>query len=99
MLAAVSGTKFSGVEIFIDLLTQKHRFELVSHTDRNAGEILDCITRNYQHGTVMECGSLELFNVLEKSPICKKKGGREEKKLDVQMSGLLGKDIYFFSSK
>ena len=29
------------VEIFIDLLTQKHRFELVSHTDRNAGEILD----------------------------------------------------------
>ena len=47
MLVAVSGTKFSGVEIFIDLLTQKHRFELVSHTDRNAGEGLDCITRNY----------------------------------------------------
>ena len=69
MLVAVSGTKFSGVEIFIDLLTQKHKFELVSHTDRNAGGILDYITRNYRHGTVMECDSLELFNVLEKSPI------------------------------
>ncbi len=68
MLVAVSGTKFSRVEIFIDLLTQKHRFELVSHTDRNAGEILDCITRNYQHDMVMECDSLELFNVLEKRP-------------------------------
>ena len=65
----VGGTKFSRVEIFIDLLTQKHRFELVSHTDRNAGEILDYITRNYQHRMVMGCGSLELFNVLEKSPI------------------------------
>ena len=69
MLVAVSGTKFNEVEIFIDLLTQKHRFELVNHTDRNAGEILDCITRNYQHGTVMKGDSLELFNVLEKSLI------------------------------
>ena len=69
MSVAVSETKFSGVEIFIDLPTQKHRFELVSHTDRKAGEILDYITRNHQHGMVMECGSLELFNVLEKSPI------------------------------
>ena len=46
MLVAVSGTKFSGVEIFIDLLTQKHRFELASHTDRKAGEGLDYTTRN-----------------------------------------------------
>ena len=68
MLVAVSGTKFSEVVIFIDLPTQKHRFKLVSHTDRNAGEGLDYITRNYQHGTVLECDSLELFNVLEKSP-------------------------------
>ena len=59
MLVAVSGTKFSEVGIFIDLLTQKHRFELESHTDRNAGEILDCITKNYQHAMVMECDSSE----------------------------------------
>ena len=68
MLVAVSGTKFSGVEIFIDLLTQKHGFELVSHKSRNAEEILDYITRNYQHDMVIECDSLELFNVLEKRP-------------------------------
>ena len=48
---------------------RQHRFELVSHTDRNAGEILDYITRNYQHDMVMGCDSLELFNTLEKSPL------------------------------
>ena len=101
MLVAVSGTKFSGVEIFIDLLTQKHRFELVSHTDRNAGEILDCITRNYQHGMVRECDSLELFNVLEKSPIRKKKGKRGEKGRVwmYRWQDCLGRIFIFFSSK
>ena len=93
MLVAARETKFSEVEIFIDLLTQKHRFELVSHTDKNSGEILDCITRNYQHAMVIECDSLELFNVLEKSP--KKKKGRKEKSWMYRWHDCLGRRFIF----
>ncbi|CCF58641.1 hypothetical protein KAFR_0F00440 [Kazachstania africana CBS 2517] len=67
MLIAVSGTKCSGVEILINLLSENYNFEEVDHND-NPVNILNYITKYYEKDMVIYLDSLDLFYTLEKRP-------------------------------
>lgn len=67
MLVAVSGTKYSGVEILIDLLARYHDFEILDET-KDEVEILEYATKFYQKDQVIRCESLKLHDTLEKRP-------------------------------
>lgn len=67
MLVAVSGTIFSGVELAIKVLVEKHDFEELS-IDDDENELLDYATRNYTRNLVVRCEKLSLLNILDKRP-------------------------------
>lgn len=65
MLVAVSGTKYSGVDIIVDLLVNNNNFELLDNTwDFN--KILDYSTKKYTENLVIVCESLKLLETLGK---------------------------------
>ncbi|CCK71795.1 deoxycytidine monophosphate deaminase KNAG_0H03810 [Huiozyma naganishii CBS 8797] len=67
MLVAVSGTKFSGADVLVDLLAGEFGFERL---DAAVGvdEILRYFTLNYARDLVVPCESLVLCNALERRP-------------------------------
>lgn len=65
MLLAVSGTKYSGADLVINLLVKIHGFELLDN-QKPSNEILDYSTKNYKKNLVILCETLELLNTLEK---------------------------------
>ncbi|EDO16381.1 hypothetical protein Kpol_1051p30 [Vanderwaltozyma polyspora DSM 70294] len=67
MLVAVSGTKFSGLELAIEGLVKDHGFQLIDK-DKNEDEILDYATKNYTKNLVVELEKLSLLEKLEKRP-------------------------------
>ncbi|QLG74149.1 hypothetical protein HG535_0G00340 [Zygotorulaspora mrakii] len=67
MLVAVSGTKFSGVDVTIQVLVEDHGFKMLDHNE-NEEKILDYATKFYQTNMVIRCEKLKLLNVLEKRP-------------------------------
>lgn len=65
MLVAVSGTKYSGADLVIQLLVENYNFELLEHT-APFEEILEYSTKNYRKNLVILCETLELLKTLEK---------------------------------
>ncbi|KAK5780932.1 deoxycytidine monophosphate deaminase PWA37_001840 [Arxiozyma heterogenica] len=65
MLVAVSGTKYSGADLVVKLLVEKHGFELLDY-QKPAIEILNYATENYRNNLVILCETLELLVTLEK---------------------------------
>lgn len=65
MLVAVSGTKYSGADLVVKLLVEKHGFELLDY-QKPAIEILNYATKNYRNNLVILCETLELLVTLEK---------------------------------
>lgn len=67
MLVAVSGTKYSGIELAIEVLVEQFGFELLSYA-QDADELLDYATRHYTRNMAVRCEKLSLLEVLEKRP-------------------------------
>lgn len=65
MLVAISGTKYSGVDIVVDLLVNNYGFELLDCT-WELTKILDYSTKKYAANLVVVCESLALLETLEK---------------------------------
>lgn len=65
MLVAVSGTKYSGADLVVRLLVERHGFELLDH-QKPCIEILDYATKNFRSNLVVLCETLELLTTLEK---------------------------------
>lgn len=66
MLLAVSGTKYSGIEVAVEVLVEEFGFELLEAQD--AEEILNYATINYTRNMVVRCESLSLMVTLDKRP-------------------------------
>lgn len=67
MLVAVSGTKYSGIELAIEILVEQFGFEQLSYA-QDANELLDYATRHYTRNMVVKCEDLSLLETLEKRP-------------------------------
>ncbi|QLQ82641.1 hypothetical protein HG537_0H04040 [Torulaspora globosa] len=67
MLVAVSGTKYSGIELAIEVLVEQFGFELLSYA-QDADELLDYATRHYTRDMTVRCEELSLLETLEKRP-------------------------------
>lgn len=67
MLVAVSGTKFSGVDVAIQVLIEDHGFEKLNHKD-NESSILDYATKHYTRNMVIRCETMELLETMDKRP-------------------------------
>ncbi|QLL34570.1 hypothetical protein HG536_0G04320 [Torulaspora globosa] len=67
MLVAVSGTKYSGIELAIEILVEQFGFELLSYA-QDADELLDYATRHYTKNMTVRCEKLSLLETLEKRP-------------------------------
>lgn len=65
MLVAVSGTKYSGADLVVRLLVERHGFELLDH-QKPSIETLDYATKNFRSNLVVLCETLELLTTLEK---------------------------------
>lgn len=66
MLVAVSGTKFSGIEVAVEVLVGEFGFEYLCKQDPE--ELLEYATKNYTRNMVVRCESLSLLETLEKRP-------------------------------
>lgn len=66
MLVAVSGTKFSGIEVAVEVLVEEYGFEYLCKQDPE--ELLEYATKNYTRNMVVRCESLSLLETLEKRP-------------------------------
>lgn len=66
MLVAVSGTKYSGIELAIEILVEEFGFENLHAQD--AEELLEYATRNYTKNIVLRCERLSFLETLEKRP-------------------------------
>lgn len=67
MLVAVSGTKYSGIELAIEILVRHFGFEQLSYA-QDADELLDYATRHYTRNMTVRCEQLSLLETLEKRP-------------------------------
>ncbi|CCH58929.1 hypothetical protein TBLA_0B00860 [Henningerozyma blattae CBS 6284] len=68
MLVAISGTKYSCVELAINIFVKKHRFELIDDEKEPDNVILDYCTKNYTRNMVIKCDRLSLLETLSKRP-------------------------------
>lgn len=67
MLVIISGTKYSGVEIAIQLLVEEHGFEKIEE-GLNEEELIDYVTKNYAKDLVLHCTRLSVMDKLDKKP-------------------------------
>lgn len=67
MLVAVSGTKYSQVDVAIDILVKQHSFELLDNKLSDS-ELLNYSTKRYKENMVVQLETMSLLDCLSKRP-------------------------------
>lgn len=67
MLIGVSGTRYSGIELAVQILVENYGFEHLNNV-QDEEELMNYATRNYTRNMVVHCEKLSLLETLEKRP-------------------------------